>query len=461
MINNKIKDINKKYFSVFTLLFSDILAVVLGFFVAYFLRDRGIFRIFFDQIQPLTVYLNALPIAIIILLILFATSGLYEPKKRITKISELYASLRMITLWILLIMAGSYLYKYNFSRIIVLQLYFFTSLFIIVGRLFVRNLHLNFFKNGLGRVNIAIIGSGKNAKDLAKKLERYRHLGFNFIGFIDDKEDKNMKILCSIESVNKIIKKYAIDEIYIANPAFSQEEMLNIIAKCKDKKIKFKITSNIFDLITGSVDITNLESIPSLDLSRVNFPFWKIVYKRVFDVFLSASGLILTFPFWITVGVLIKIESKGPILFTQERIGINGDKFKIYKFRTMHNEISPYNFAPKDKNDGRITKVGKFLRRTSLDELPQFINIIKGEMSLVGPRPEMAFIAKKYNLWQKRRLTVKPGLTGLWQILGRKDLPLSENLEYDFYYINNQSFILDIAIILKTVPVVLQGKGAY
>lgn len=452
MLKKEIQKINKRYFLILTLLFFDVLAVILGFFAAYFLRDRGIFRIFLDAIQPLDVYLKALPIAILTLLILFAISGLYEPKKRATKISEMYTSFRMITLWILLIMAGSYLYKYNYSRIIVLQLYFFTFFFIIVGRLIARKIHVNFLQNGFGRVNIGIIGNGRQAKDIARRIDKYKFAGLEVVVFID---------LDTLDNLNQIIKKYSLDEVYIASPSLSQEKILTLIAKCRSKNVKFKVVSTIFDLITGSVDITNLESIPSLDLSKGSFPLWKKIYKRAFDVTISTFGLILTSPFWLIVTLLIKLESKGSILFIQERLGFNGKPFIIYKFRTMYLGTPVYKKSPRHKDDQRITKIGRFLRMTSLDELPQLINILKGEMSLVGPRPEMAFIAQKYNLWQRRRLTVKPGLTGLWQILGRKDIPLSENLEYDFYYINNQSFILDIVILLKTIPIVLTGRGAY
>lgn len=446
-------------FLVFTLLICDVLAVILGFFTAYFLRDRGIFRIFLDQIQPLDVYLKALPIAVLLLLVLFAISGLYESKKRITRISELYYSLQTITLWILLIMAASYLYKYNYSRIIVIQLYFFAGIFILLGRLFVRSLHFKFLSNGFGTINIAILGTGKKAFDLSIRIKRYKEVGYNLIGFVGDKKSK-LKTIGGFNSLNKIVKKYKIDEIYIADPSLSQEKILNIVASC-DEKIKFKITSNIFDLITGGVDIANLENIPSLDLNKASFFWWKRAYKRFFDFMLGLACLILTFPFWLTAVILIRLNSKGFPIFTQERLGLNGKPFKIYKFRTMFRETFPYKRSPRSKLDERITEVGRFLRQTSMDELPQLINILKGEMSLVGPRPEMAFIAKKYNLWEKRRLSVKPGLTGLWQILGRKDLPLSENLEYDFYYINNHSFMLDIVILLKTIPIVILGKGAY
>ncbi|HNT36382.1 MAG TPA: sugar transferase, partial [bacterium] len=157
----------------------------------------------------------------------------------------------------------------------------------------------------------------------------------------------------------------------------------------------------------------------------------------------------------------IRLSSKGTILFKQERVGKGGKIFVLYKFRTMYMDVPNYEEAPTRSDDPRVFGFGRFLRRSSLDEIPQLINVLKGDMSMVGPRPEMPFIVEKYDVWQRRRLLVKPGITGLWQIIGRKDLPLHANLEYDLYYVQNMSLFNDILILLKTIPVVFFGKGAY
>jgi len=435
-----------------TLLFSDAFSGVLAFFVAYFLRNKGIVRLFLDVVQPIAIYLQALPVAIVILLVVFALVGLYEPKKRKTHISEMSTLFQAITVWILFIMAGSYLYKFDYSRIIVMLFYIFTVIFIILGRILVRNLQTWLSPYGFGKVNILIVGAGKLAHEIAHRVESYKSIGFNFVGFVE---------IGALMNLPKILKKHQIDEVYIADPSLSHEKILTLVASCFDTKAKFKIISNIFDLITGTVDIANLESIPSLDLKKVYFPWWKSAYKRLFDILFSVLALIFASPFMAAIILAIRLDSSGKTILSQIRVGNNGKLFKIYKFRTMRNDSPLYKNAPRGRNDKRVTKIGKFLRRSSLDELPQLINVLKGEMSIVGPRPEMPFIVKKYNQWEKRRLVVKPGITGLWQILGRKDLPLNENLEYDFYYINNQSFILDLVIILKTVPVIIKGRGAY
>ncbi len=183
--------------------------------------------------------------------------------------------------------------------------------------------------------------------------------------------------------------------------------------------------------------------------------------KRLIDIVLSLTAIILFAPVWILVILLIRIDSKGNAVFIHQRIGKNGKPFMLYKFRTMCIDADSQEYAPVSLDDKRITKIGRLLRRTSLDEFPQFINVLKGEMSLVGPRPEMEFIVKKYTELERARLLVKPGITGLWQIRGRKDLPLHQNVEYDLYYITHRSIWLDLKIILETIIVVWKGKGAY
>lgn len=179
------------------------------------------------------------------------------------------------------------------------------------------------------------------------------------------------------------------------------------------------------------------------------------------DIFFSLLILTLLAPFWLLIILFIHLDSRGKALFVHERIGKNGKPFQLYKFRTMVDGSSDQEFAPVSLDDKRITRIGKFLRRTSLDEIPQFWNVLKGEMSIVGPRPEMGFIVKKYTILEKTRLLVKPGITGLWQIRGRKDLPLHLNVEYDFFYIQHESLWLDLIILFKTISVVISGKGAY
>lgn len=183
--------------------------------------------------------------------------------------------------------------------------------------------------------------------------------------------------------------------------------------------------------------------------------------KRVFDAVGSSLLIILFFPVATVISACLAISMKGEVFVRQKRVGQFGREFLMYKFRTMYVDTHPYQDAPESDTDERITRLGKLLRRSSLDELPQLWNVLNGTMSLVGPRPEMPYIVAKYNDWERKRLEVKPGLTGLWQISGRKDIPLSKNIAYDIQYVNHQNFLLDLWILAKTIPAVLSGKGAY
>lgn len=461
-MSNQIKQ-NKETFFIILLLVSDVLSVFIAFLSGYYLRNKGFFRYFLESVQSLETYFFAFLFATILLIILFSINGLYQLHKRRTAISEMYIILRTVTFWILLFMAGAYISKYDYSRIIVLLIFFFTLFYIIIFRFILKSIKHTLFTGKIFTTNVAIIGTGKLAKEIEKELLSQDSSGIRLIGFIktDTKQDDKKKHIGSINSLNSLIKKYSLSEIFVAEPNLSNDRILTIIAKCKKTTVKFKIVSNIFTLLTGTITVSNLESIPTLEVGKVTFPLWKNIYKYFFDFCIALFFLFVTFPLFILISIAIKLDSKGNIFITQKRIGLYGKPFCMYKFRTMSEKTPLYNTAPKKRNDARITNVGFFLRKHSLDELPQLINVIKGDMSLVGPRPEMQFIVKKYSSWEKRRLSVKPGLTGLWQILGRKDLPLTDNLEYDFYYISNQSFFLDIAILIKTIPVVIKGKGAY
>ncbi len=186
-----------------------------------------------------------------------------------------------------------------------------------------------------------------------------------------------------------------------------------------------------------------------------------LFFKRCVDILFGGFGLLLILPIFPIIVFLIRRNSPGPAIIFQERVGKDGKLFTLYKFRTMFKDTALYAGAPRGDDDKRVTSVGRWLRRFSIDEWPQFWNVLLGDMSIVGPRPEMLFIVERYSEWQKIRLSVKPGITGIWQILGRKDIPLEENIEYDLYYVFHQSFFLDIAVILRTVPHLVFPKGAY
>jgi len=458
-MQNFLRLIDQKKIALISLFISDLIFFIVSFFFSYFFRN-----FIAEPIQGIEIYLQALPAAFFLLVVVFYFFGLYEQKIRIEGTSEMYAVLKAVLMTAVVFMAASFLYKYDYSRGFILIFVFSAIFFLNLGRLIVRLIRRTLIRRGYGVVRVLIIGAGKPGRRLARQIEKYKDFGYKVIGFIDDivqKEKTDYPIFGKLEMLKQIILEKNIDLVFVSDPMMQSEKILAFMADCEDLNVKFKLVSGLYEILAGNIDIGELEGIPAIDIKKRNPNLIYRFIKRTIDFVLSLAGLVVLFPFWLIIIVLIKIDSKGKALFTQERVGKDGKIFKMYKFRTMKKDADLYEEAPRFPDDKRITRIGKFLRKTSLDELPQLINVLKGEMSLVGPRPEMPFIVKTYTKWQKKRLEVKPGLTGLWQILGRKDLPLHENIEYDFYYIQNQSLLLDLVIMIKTIWAVISGKGAF
>lgn len=458
-MRNFLRLINQKRVALLALVVSDLVFFLVSFLCAYFIRNA-----IAEGIQPIGIYLTAMPVSFFILVMVFYFFGLYEQRIRINGMSEIYTVVKAVLMTAVLLMAGSFLYKYDYSRGFVMVFIFSALVFLNMGRVFVRVLRKWSIKRGKGVVNILIVGAGKPGKRLAQQIEKYRDFGYKIVGFIDDnvnKEKAGVPILGKVADLISHIKLHEISVVYVADPTMPHEKMLELMVDCEHLEVKFKLVSNLYEILAGKIDINQIEGIPTIDVRQKKVFWWYRLVKRLVDIIFSIIGLIILSPIWLLIVVIIRMDSSGKALFKQKRVGKDGGIFRMYKFRTMKNDANLYEEAPRNAGDKRITKMGKFLRKTSFDELPQLINILKGEMSLVGPRPEMPFVVEKYSKWQRKRLEVKPGLTGLWQILGRKDLPLHENIEYDFYYIQNQSLLLDLVIIVKTFWTVITGKGAY
>jgi exopolysaccharide biosynthesis polyprenyl glycosylphosphotransferase len=252
-----------------------------------------------------------------------------------------------------------------------------------------------------------------------------------------------------------------VQEIFVAAPALSHTRMLALVLECEDLGLTFRVVTNLFEVLTAGTRIDLVGDLPLVRLGRETVHPLYAPLQRALDVCGALIGLLLAGALMLWCALRIRATSLGPAIFAHERVGRNGRIFTMYKFRTLHCDTLPSAVAPRAASDPRVTEYGKWLRATSIDELPQLFNVLRGEMSLVGPRPEMPFIVDTYDEWQRRRLAVKPGITGLWQILGRKDLPMHENLQYDFYYIRNRSLALDVSILLRTIGAVLSRRGAF
>jgi len=241
----------------------------------------------------------------------------------------------------------------------------------------------------------------------------------------------------------------------------SHAEMLSRVLDCEDLDVGLWVVTNFFEVLTTETRVELVDDLPVVRLGSQRPGALYPPIKRAFDIVVSALGLALLAPCFAWWAWRIRRDSPGSAFFVQERTGLDGRRFRMWKLRTMRSDTPAYERAPSQRDDPRATAYGVWLRETSIDELPQLWNVLKGEMSLVGPRPEMPFIVDTYEDWQRRRLCAKPGIAGLWQILGRKDLPMQENLQYDFYYIRNRSLGLDLSLLLRTLGVVLTRRGAY
>lgn len=249
--------------------------------------------------------------------------------------------------------------------------------------------------------------------------------------------------------------------LMIALPSATFERNQKLVETCIEQGLDYAIVPNAYEKFIQQIELFDIGGIPVLRRKSNSVSPYFLVLKRLEDLILSTFFIVLLSPLYLILGALIKLDSDGPIIFKQKRVGLRGRQFSMYKFRSMYVVAPKYAHTPSDPNDPRITKIGRWLRRTSLDELPQIFNVWRGDMSLVGPRPEMPFIVDTYTPLQRRRLEAKPGITGVWQISAVRGEPIHQNIEYDLFYLENRSILLDLAIIVKTILSVIKGVGAF
>ncbi|MBN1899038.1 MAG: sugar transferase [Spirochaetes bacterium] len=312
---------------------------------------------------------------------------------------------------------------------------------------------------------VLIIGATEAGKNVVKGSFSAKH--WEIVGFLDDKLKKGRKVIHQLKVLGKIgdlgslYEKHRINLIVLAIPDEKMEFKLKVMAQCEEYGLSYIIVPSFYEILTGRAKLDDIEDMAVLEPAPPSFNLFNRIFKRLFDIIVSSVILILSSPVSLLITVLIKITSRGKIFYKQQRAGQGGKPFCVYKFRTMVEGADKKGPVITRKKDKRITSFGWFLRRFSLDEIPQFLNVLKGDMSLIGPRPEVVQIVKRYKKWQRRVLRFKPGISGLSQVSGRQDLDIDTKLRLDLYYINNYSLLLDLEIIFKTIFVVLKGEGGY
>ncbi len=322
-------------------------------------------------------------------------------------------------------------------------------------------------QRGLGNRNVFIYGAGGTGRQLQRKFMLVPTLGLNLVGFIDDDARKvgtmveRSRVLGTFADIEKLVGDHKISEVFVAMPEASEERVMRAIVEFQRLGVTWRVVPRFHHLMASKVRLETLDSVPLVSPADRAPSFFGLAAKRVLDIVFSVSILVLAAPLFMITAILIKRASPGPVFFAQQRIGKDGKPFRMLKFRTMHTHAPRDSESPRKPDDPRITPIGRWLRRFSLDELPQFLNVLKGEMSVVGPRPEMAFIVAQYGPLDRERLRAKPGITGLWQISYARQSAIHENLDYDLYYIEHQSLLLDLVIIALTAFAVVKGTGAY
>ncbi len=427
---------------------------------------RGLDQPFGFTLNPIDSYVKALGPLVGMWLLTCASLGLYRRSAAMSALSELSQVIRATGVGMLSMMAVSFLLReFSLGRPVVLLSGVLIFISLSSSRLVTRWLEERLAKRGIGLRRAVIVGTGELAARVKQEIEAWP-VGYNVVGFVRDGELTHAipeaEIVGSITGLSRVIRDQDIQDVFVASQSLSLHQELNFLATQEPSLANVHIVSEELEVFAQRVPLGRVVELPLLSLPSTGAGRWYEVSKRLCDLLLASAGLLVSVPLCaVVLAMLIKMESPGPVLFVQERVGKKGKRFRMYKFRTMCADAPAYDIAPNDLTDPRVTTLGRFLRRWSLDELPQLLNVIRGEMSVVGPRPEMSFLVEQYQPWQQQRLTVAPGLTGLWQVVGRKELPMQSHIEYDLYYVRHRGWLLDLAILLRTVPAVLGRRGAF
>lgn len=405
----------------------------------------------------------------------FVVNRLYDPEKFLT-FKEDVGGILLYSIYAGVILSGlTYITDRGLSRLLFLSFFIFSLALLIIVRVLDRAIEKKRSKGKKYLNRILIAGAGPVGKDLFKKLSSFSNVGYHVIGYLDDNPNittSNAPILGTIDQVVDIICEHRINNLVIALPRRAHERIAHLASLVHTLPVRLWVIPDYFSLTLSQSRVVDFANIPLIDLRSPALSYYQRLVKRVFDLIFSIPLFIILFPVFLLIMLMIRIGSKGPAFYISERVKENGELFGMIKFRTMHvnadklldqviHQDENGNVIHKRPDDPRLTKIGSFLRKTSLDELPQLINVVKGDMSLVGPRPELPRFVDCYELWQRKRFTVPQGMTGWWQVNGRSDKPMHLNTEDDIYYIQHYSIWLDIKILAKTILVVLRAKGAY
>jgi exopolysaccharide biosynthesis polyprenyl glycosylphosphotransferase len=462
----------------FLLLPIDAAMIIASFVLSYYLRIKGDILpvnsdITFGQYLWYVVYI--LPFWLLV----YALSGLYKISRERNYFNDLYkifvSNSVVILIFIVVIFFGR---AFFFSRLILILILAISVFVVFLGRIIVGEIQRYLYKYGYGVHKVIVVGNGQVAFRLIHEILNQKRLGLKFAGIVTGSARKNrsseFQLLGSIDSLRDIVKKVRPDEVILTDISINRKKIIDIIQICFDANISFKFISDVFSMVTTSASSNTLAGLPIMELKTIALDGWGRIVKRLFDIIFSTILLVIFSPLFLLAALSVKLSSPGPVIFKQKRVGRDGKVFDFYKFRSMYNDKCDFSnkgekwTTAKDEVT-RITPIGRVLRKTNLDEIPQFYNVFRGDMSFVGPRPELPTFVDKFqkNIPEYyRRHRVKSGLTGWAVVNGLKgDTSIEERVRYDIFYIENWSFWFDLKIIIKTVFLVIReifgGKYEY
>ena len=467
------------------LLTIDLLAIGSGFRLAYFIRFESSLSVLFAPVEPTLSFYTFLVFWLIPLwLAVFYLFRLYDFEILFGGTWEYAKVFNACSFGMMMVIVASFLYPdLIIARAWLLLSWFLITFSVMAGRMFFRRVIYYFRRRGRFMSPILIVGADEEGIAVAEQLSQSATSGVWLVGFVDDRWSEGQevgskfRILGDLQNLPNLIAQHDVHEIIISSSALSRQQLLDIFHQFGNSDdVTLRLSSGLFEIFTTGLQVREVGSVPLLRLNKFRLAGLEVLLKTAIDYSMTLVGLAFALPLFVLIAIAIKLESNGPILHRRQVLGVGNKTFPAFKFRSMHvnaDEILKEILAKDEalrkefeanyklKDDPRVTRVGSFLRRTSLDELPQLINVLRGEMSLIGPRMITQEEHERYGKLKMNLLTVKPGITGLWQVSGRSDVSYEERVMLDMYYIRNYSLWMDIHILLQTVPKVFRGSGAY
>jgi len=460
---------------------TDLLLINAAFALSYYLRyDLQLWRnVDPGNYVPYSDYLGLQLGYTAVLILTLKLDGAWNLRRGQSWLDQVYTIINGVTTGMAVLLVFTFGFRpFAFSRLLFLYVSVLTVLFLSLSRLIKRSVDSHRRRRGIGVDRTLIVGAGEVGRAVMRTMVARPDLGYQVVGFVEPDPAQGgesigrFRRLGGLDNLTSILTNHTVTQVIITLPSSHFQQIQHVIRNCRRAGVRPRIVPDFFQLSLNQLDMDNLGGIPLLGVRETSLGSGPRLAKRAMDIVGSVVGLTLFSPLIGLVALAIRLDSQGPTLFCQERLGGKKVPFEVIKFRSMRvgaeaerDALMALNEADgplfKIKDDPRSTRVGRFIRKTSLDELPQLINVLRGEMSLVGPRPPLASEVAEYQDWQRQRLAVKPGLTGLWQVSGRSDLTFDEMCLLDIYYIENWSLWLDVGIILRTVPIFFFGRGAY